>query len=215
VSSYDPPHPPWRRPSRDGSRRSWRASHHRSKRQQQKQQRRQPQQRRLKWSRRHPSRHQQRRLKWSRRHPSRLPSRCPPRSRPRLRQPHRRRQPHRQPRQRNPHLRRGRRRFLAQAYRAPLARLRPPLGSATAQLPRRGHGLVLPEDFLALPVDVVRAPRGLATTRSPRRREWVRRVHHVRGRMAPDLARHVRLEAVLQVRVLARAYRACRDPTRR
>jgi hypothetical protein len=200
VSSYDPPHPPWKRRSRDGSRRSWPASRHQSKRHLQKQQRRQP---------------QQRRLKRSRRHPSRLPSRCPPRHRPWLRPPRRLRQPNRRPRQRYLQLRRDRRRYLAQVYRAHLARLRPPLGSAKDRLFLHGHGLVPPADCLALPVGVVQAPRGLATTRLPRRREWVKRVRHVPGRMVPDLVHNVHLQAVPQVRVLARAYRACRVPTQR
>ena len=100
--------------------------------------------------------------------------------------------------------------------RASLASLRRrPLGSAKDRLPRRGHGLVLPEDFRALPLGAARALRGLATTRSHPRREWVRRVHHVPRRMAPDLAHHDRLEAMLRLRVRAPAYRACRDPTRR
>ena len=212
MSSYDPPHRPWRRRSRDGSRKSWLASHHpRSRRQQQRKRppRRPPQSRQLRLPPpsmlplRHLSRPDRRRLP-HRRHRRRL-----------WHQRHRRRPPHRHPRQRNRQLCRGRRQFLVQAYRAPLARLRPPLGSAKDPLLLRGHGLVPPEDSLALPVGVVQAPHGLATTRSPRRREWVRRAHHVPGRMAPDLAHRVHLERVRQVRVLARAYRACHVRTRR
>lgn len=208
MSSYDPPHPPWRRRSKGGSRRSSRASHPQSRKRQQRK-------RRL------------RRLTGSRRQPPRLQPKCLWRCRQRPRPPHqlpphrqrltRRRRQRRLPQQRRRLRRRGRsqRRFRVPACPELPDRLRQPLGPASNRLPPRGHVPVPPADFLALRADGDPAPRGPETTPSRPHREWVGRVRRVPFQTAPDLLVRARPRAALRSRAVARASRACRDLTPR
>jgi len=215
VSSYDPPHPPWRRRSKGGSRRSSLASHPQSRRRQ-------------------PRKRQPRRLTGSRQHPPRLRPACLWRCRRRPRPPHhrpqhqqglsrrqrQRRQRHRLrrqgPNQRVPNQRgRSQRQFRVRACLVLLDRLRPPLGPASNRPPRRGPVPVPPADFLALRADADPAPHGPETTRLHPRKEWVGRVRPVPSQTALDLLVRVRLRGVLHSKAVAREFRASRDLTRR
>jgi hypothetical protein len=221
VSSYDPPHPPWRRRSKGGSRRSSLASHPPSRRRQQRKRR-------------------PRKLMGIRQHPPRFRPTCPWRCRRRPRLPH-------PPRQRPQHQRslprRQRRRYLPQRrqklrrprpsqrgpsqrdpsqrqFRVPACpelpdRLRRPLGAASNRLALRGHVPVPPADFLALRADGALAPRGPETTPSRPHKEWVGRVRRVPFQTALDLVVRARPQAALHSRAVARASQVCRDLTPR
>ena len=199
MSSYDPLPQPWRRRSRDDSRRSWRASRRQPRR-------RQPRRHRLR--RRRP----RRRLTGPRQRPHRRRWRWPPRRQPSPRQRHQRHQRH----QRFRRLRRSRRRSRVRAYPGPQAKPRLQLGPTKCPPPHHGHVQDPPEDSPALLLRGVPVPRGPATTRSPPRREWVGRVRRVPARTALDLGKRVRLLAALHWhRAVAQEFRECHDPTRR
>lgn len=216
MSSYDPPHPPWRRRSKGVSRRSSLASHPQSRRRQ-------------------PRKRQPRRLTGSRHHPPRLRPTCLWRCRRRPRPPHppRQRPQHQQRllrpwRQRHLPQRRHRLRRRGPSQRGPSQRqfrvlacpelpdrLRRPLGPPSNRPPPLGPVPVPPADFLALRADGDPAPRGPETTRSHPRKEWAAHVRRVPSQMAPDLLVRARLRAALHSRAVAREFRACRDRTRR
>jgi hypothetical protein len=232
VSSYDPPHPPWRRRSKGGSRRSSLASHPPSRRRQQRKRR----PRRLTGIRQHPPRLRPTCL-WRCRYPPPPPHR--PRQRPQQQQslPRRQRQRHlpqrrhrlrrprprqRGPSQRDPNPRDpSQRRPSQRQFRVPVcpelpdSLLRQPLGAASNRLPPRGHVPVPPADFLALRADDDLAPRGPETTPLRPHKEWVGRVRRVPFQTAPDLLVRARPRAALRSRAVARAFRACLDLTPR
>ena len=222
MSSYDPPHPPWRRRSKGGSRRSSLASHPPSRRRQQRKRR----PRRSTGIRQHPPRLRPTclwRCRW-RPHPPH-----PPRQRPQHQQRLPRRQRQRYLSQRRHKLRRPRPSQRGPSQRGPSQRgpsqrqfrvpacpelpdrLRQPLGPASSRLPPRGHVPVPPADFLALRADGDPAPRGPETTPSRPHREWVGRVRRVPFQTAPHLLVRARPRAALRSRAVARASRACRD----
>jgi hypothetical protein len=232
VSSYDPPHRPWRRRSKGGSRRSSLASHPPSRRRQQRKRR----PRRLTGIRHHPPRLRPMCL-WRCRHPPPPPH--PPRQRPQQQQslPRRQRRPHlsqrrhrlRRPRpsHRDPNHRDPSQRDPSQLvpsqrqFRVPVCLelpdrpLRQPLEVASNRLPPRGHVPVLPADFLALRADGDLAPRDPETTPLRPHKEWVGHVRPVRLQTAPDLLVRGRPQAALRSRAVARASRACRGLTPR
>jgi len=215
VSSYDPPHPPWRRRSKGGSKRSSRASHPQSRKRQQRKRR----PRKLTGSRWQPPRLQPKCL-WRCRQRPRPPRRRPPHPQ-RLTHPlrlTRRQRQRRLPQQRLQLRRRGRshRQFRVRASPELPTRLRQPLGLASNRPPPRGHVPVPRADFLALRADGDRAHRGPETTRSHPRREWASRVRRVLVQMAPALRARVRPPVgERRCRVLVRGSRVCRGPTRR
>ena len=193
MSSYDPPHQPWRRRSRDDSRRSWRASRRRRPRRQQ---------------RRH--RPQRRPTRCRKQQPLRLPWRWLPKHRQSRQQPHQRHQ------QLSRQHRRRRRRLRDQACRETPAKPRPPLGSGRRQVLHRGHGLGPPEDCQALRRRGVLVRRGQAITRSPPRKEWVSPVRRVPAETALDLPDHARPPAARHWhQAAAQELRECHGPTRR
>jgi hypothetical protein len=220
VSSYDPPHPPWRRRSKGGSRRSSLASHPPSRRRRQR--KRQPRRRtgirqrppRLRltclWRcrrRPRPPHPRRPRPQHQRSLPRRQRQRHLPRRRHKLRRPHPRQLG---PSQRDP----SQRQFRVPACPELPDRLRQPLGAASNRLPPRGHVPVQLADFLELRADGDLAPRGPETTPSRPHKEWVGRVRRVQFQTAPDLLVRARPQAV-RSRAVARAFRVCRDLTPR
>ena len=231
MSSYDPPHPPWRRRSKGGSRRSSLASHPPSRRRQQRKRR----PRKLTGIRQHPPRLRPTCLWRCRRRPCPL---HPPRQRPQHQRslPRRQRQRYlpqrrhklrrprpsqRDPSQRDPSQRGPSQRGPSQwQFRVPACpelpdRLRQPLGAASNRLALRGHVPVPPADFLALRADGAPAPRGPETTPSRPHKEWVGRVRRVPFQTALDLVVRARPQAALRSRAVARASRVCRGLTPR
>jgi hypothetical protein len=193
VSSYDPPHQPWRRRSRDDSRRNWRANRRRRPRRQQ---------------RRH--RPQRRPTRCRKHHPLRLWWRWLPKHRQSRQQPHQRHQ--QLSRRHSPR----RRRLRDQACRETPAKPRLPLGLVRRQVPHRGHGPGPPEDCRARQLRGVLVLRGQAITRSPPRKEWVSPARRVLAETALDLRERARPPAAPRQRqAVAQELRECRDLTRR
>ena len=215
MSSYDPPHPPWRRRSKGGSRRSSPASHPQSKRHQQ----RKPRPKRSTGSRYLPPRPQLR----SPSRCQRLPNQRLPRQLRQLRQLRRRRRQYQQHQRRRPHQRRprrqrlgpNRRRFRVRPRPGLRVRLRRRLGSTSNRLRRHARVRDLRADSLAPQAHADPAHRGPGTIHSHPHRAWAGRVHHDLVQMAPALKVRVHPRvAGRRCRVLGRAYRVCRGPTR-
>ena len=83
------------------------------------------------------------------------------------------------------------------------------------QLPRRGHGLGLPEDFPEPQLGGDRVRRGPEIIRSPPRKEWVGPVRHVPVETADHLQDRVHPPAAAsQAQEAGQELQECRDLTR-
>ena len=140
-----------------------------------------------------------------------------------LRQLRRRRRQYQQHQRRRPHQRRprrqrlgpNRRRFRVRPRPGLRARLRRRLGSTSNRLRRHARVRDLRADSLAPQAHADPAHRGPGTIHSHPHRAWAGRVHHDLVQMAPALKVRVHPRvAGRRCRVLGRAYRVCRGPTR-